>query len=100
VVSALPKFDHMAWPPKDVDPDEDVTGPDPNFQASGVGQWSGTSFAAAWVSASIAAKLLEQATPGGLDDNTPEKAKARAAAAWKAVEADLEHWVKDHGVKK
>jgi subtilisin family serine protease len=98
VVSALPKFDHVVWPPKNVDADEEAIGPDPNFQASGIGQWSGTSFATAWVSASIAAKLLEQATPGSLTDNSPQQAKARATTAWRAVRADLKRWTKDHGV--
>lgn len=99
VVSALPKFDHAKWPLRD---DLDInglpTGTDPNFQASLVGQWSGTSFAAGWVSASIAAKLLEQAIPDGLIDVSPGVAGARATSALEALEADLLRWVASHGV--
>jgi hypothetical protein len=99
VVSTLPKFFHVPWPPPDdTDGNETLTGPDPNFQASGIGQWSGTSFAAAWVSASIAAKLLEQSTPGSLVDNGPAAAGARASSALDAVVADLEDWTTSHGV--
>jgi hypothetical protein len=99
VVSALPKFDRAKWPlPDDLDDNGLPIGSDPNFQSSLVGQWSGTSFAAGWVSASIAAKLLEQATPGGLAEVSPEAAGARATSAFEAVEADLERWVVSHGV--
>jgi hypothetical protein len=97
LVSALPKFDQAEWPQRD---DLDASGlpmpPDPNFQASLVGQWSGTSFAAAWVSASIAAKLLEQATRDSLADVSPEAAGVRARSAFEAVAADLERWVASH----
>ena len=97
MVSALPKFRHTDYPlPDDFDDDGDLRQPDPNFQASGVGQWSGTSFAAAWVSASIAAKLLEQATPGSLADTSSTVAGARAKSAWDAVVADLEAWTASH----
>ncbi|HYJ68555.1 MAG TPA: S8/S53 family peptidase [Nocardioidaceae bacterium] len=99
VVSTLPKFAQTEFPqPGDLDATGEPTHPDPNFQASGIGQWSGTSFAAAWVSASIAAKLLEQTTPGSLIDNSPAATGARATSAWKAVQADLKRWVADHGV--
>jgi hypothetical protein len=91
VVSALPEFDP-------VDADDEPTGPDPNFQTSGVGQWTGTSFAAAWVSASIAGKLLEEATSGSLVDSRPAAAGARATSAVDAVVADIEDWVASHGV--
>jgi hypothetical protein len=91
VVSTLPKFDHTEYPlPEDRDDHGDLTNPDPNFQASGIGQWSGTSFAAGWVSASIAAKLLEQAAPGSLVDTSPAAAGARAKSAWDAVVSELE----------
>lgn len=92
VVSALPRFDPTEWPvrPDDFDRHGQLKGPDPNFQASLVGQWSGTSFAAGWVSASIAAKLLERATPGSLAEVSPEAAEARGRSALEAVEADLD----------
>jgi hypothetical protein len=99
VVSVLPKFDPTEFPqPADLDANGNPTHPDPNFQASGIGQWSGTSFAAAWVSASIAAKLLEQSTPGSLVDNSPAAARARATSALDAVVADLKDWTESHGV--
>ncbi len=100
VVSALPEFEFkpVVSPPKDVDANDEPTEPDPSFQASGIGQWSGTSFAAAWVSASIAAKLIEQATPGSLLDNSSAAAGARATSALDAVVADLEDWTASHGV--
>ena len=91
LVSTLPRFDPTDWPrADDLDANGVPIGPDPNFQASLVGQWSGTSFAAAWVSGSIAAKLLEQATPGSLADVSPEAAGARVSSALEAVEHDLE----------
>ena len=99
VVSTLPRFDSTEFPlPADLDNNGDPTRPDPNFQASGIGQWSGTSFAAAWVSASIAAKLLEQAGPGGLVDSSPAMASPRAKFAWDAVRADLNDWVARDGL--
>lgn len=99
LVSTLPTFDPTEFPlPKDLDKSGDPTHPDPNFQASGIGQWSGTSFAAAWVSASIAAKLLEQAMPGSLVDNSSAAASARAKSAWDAVVADINYWVARHGL--
>jgi Subtilase family len=98
VVSTLPKFFHAVWPPPDDGDGLEKILPDPNFQASRIGQWSGTSFAAAWVSASIAAKLLEQAAPGSLVDNSPTAAGARASSALDAVMADLEVWTTSHGV--
>jgi len=100
VVSALPRFDPTEWPvrPDDFDDHGQLKGPDPNFQASLVGQWSGTSFAAGWVSASIAAKLIERATPGSLADVSPEAAGARATSAFEAVQADLHLWVASHAV--
>ena len=98
VVSALPKFDHAEWPLRKDLANGLPTGPDPNFQASLVGQWSGTSFAAGWVSASIAAQLLEQAAPDGLTDISPEVAGARATSAFEAMEGDLHRWVASHDV--
>ena len=98
VVSTLPKFFHAVWPPPDDADGIEKLLPDPNFQASGIGQWSGTSFAAAWVSASIAAKLLVQSTPGSLVDNSPTAAGARASSALSAVLADLKVWTTSHGV--
>ena len=99
VVSTLPKFDPTEYPvSEDFDDNGTLIRPDPNLQASGVGKWSGTSFAAAWVSASIAAKLLEQAMPGSLVDTSPAAAGARAKSAWDAVVADLEDWTASHVV--
>lgn len=96
VVSALPKFDRVERQQADA---KDTTGPDASFQASGFGHWSGTSFAAAWVSASIAAKLLEQAAPGALADVSARAAEARATSALEAVVADVGRWVSSHGVE-
>jgi hypothetical protein len=99
LVSALPRFDHTYWPlPEELDANGVPKGPDPNFQASGVGQWSGTSFAAAWVSGSLAAKLLEQATPRSLAEVSPDVARPRVLQALEAVKADLERSVVSHDV--
>jgi subtilase family protein len=99
LVSTLPDFDPSEYPiAEDFDDDGDLVNPDPNFQASGIGHWSVTSFAAGWVSASIAAKLIEQATPSSLLDTGLAGAGARAKSAWDAVVADLEDWIASHGV--
>jgi hypothetical protein len=100
VVSALPEFGPTEWPhPDDLDASGLPTGSDPNFQRSRVGHWSGTSFAAAWVSASIAAKLIAQSAPGALTDVSPGAAESRAASAVEAVVADVRRWVASHGLE-
>ena len=79
--AALPDYTKVTWP------DDDFAGAGqgrgPNLQA-GIRRWSGTSFAAGWLSATIAAHLLDGAGPP-LDDVTPDAASTRARAALKAA---------------
>ena len=89
LVSTLPDYDEVAWP--DADFAADGKGEDPNLQASGFGRWSGTSFAAGWLSATIAKHLLDGAGPP-LDDVTPDAAKTRARTALKAARTDVATW--------
>ena len=86
LVSTLPEFDHVPWP--DTEFAGAGKGEDPNLQASGFGLWSGTSFAAGWLSATIAKHLLD----GGGDqlaDVSPDAAKARARTALAAARSDV-----------
>ncbi len=87
LVSTLPEFDHVPWP------DTEFAGPgkgeDPNLQASGFGLWSGTSFAAGWLSATIAKHLLDGGGGDQLADVSPEAAKARARTALAAARSDV-----------
>jgi len=95
VVSTLPRFAPVIWPPKGGSPDE--LGADPNFQASGFGRWGGTSFAAAWVSSSIAAHLLDQTVTDDLCDLSAVAGHRRAAAALEATKDDLAQWRRGRG---
>lgn len=68
--------------------------PNPNHLARGFARWGGTSFAAAWVSARIAAHLLDEPHGSRLDDLDPDAVHERAAAALNAAEADIDDWLR------
>lgn len=87
LVSTLPHFSHVDFPDK-AHAGKDV-GEDPNLQASGFGRWAGTSFAAGWLTATIARHL---STAADLHDVSSPAAHVRAAAALLAAKDDVADW--------
>ncbi len=93
LVSTLPAVEPVCpWPPKGRVVPEGAE--DPNFQRSGFARWSGTSFASAWVSATLVGHLLDDQM-GDLGDVTPGAVRSRAARALAATldEGDVRLWV-------
>jgi hypothetical protein len=86
LVSTLPEFSSVEFP--DPQHAKDL-GEDPNLQASGFGRWAGTSFAAGWLSATVARHL---ARADDLGEVSPTAAHARAVAALTAAKADVTAW--------
>lgn len=88
LVSALPTFDLVPTDPEDPD-GVAQGGPDPNPRASRTGQWSGTSFAAAWVSGALASRLIALGEQHNLAVTDLDAVQARRGAAVAAVAAEL-----------
>ncbi len=91
LLSTVPRTAGVDWS----DPPVDGRGcpyPNPNHQARGFARWGGTSFAAAWVSATIAAHLLDEPQGAGLGELGLDATRARAATALAATEEDIEVW--------
>ena len=99
LVSCLPAFTSVPWPPRPRPEAKDLAlHEDPNLQLTTFARWAGTSFAAAVVTGTIAARLLrpdptpadpEAAVPAGtpplgshLTDRKKEEVVARASEAW------------------
>ena len=90
LVSTLPMYIEVDWP--DDEFAGNGKGEDPNLQASGFGRWSGTSFAAGWLSATITKHLLDAGPRDRLGDVSPEAAKARARTALAAARVEVAEW--------
>ncbi len=82
LLSCLPQFGEVPWPPPGESPEVLAVKEDPNLQRSTFGRWSGTSFAAAVVSATQAARLMTPRIGGGLRVTTTRDVVARAKLAW------------------
>lgn len=97
LVSCLPQFEAVQWPPPLAEIDTQTGAlalaahEDPNLQRSTFARWSGTSFAAALVSATQAARLMTPrilgglpGVPGGVGEHADRalEARKRAALVW------------------
>lgn len=91
LISTVPPASGEPWFTPTLD-DHGCPLPNPNHLARGFARWGGTSFAAAWVSAKIAARLIDGPYAERLSDISKEAANARAAEALDAVETDIDEW--------
>ena len=91
LISTVPRVSGVAGSLPPVD-ERGCPYPNPNHQARGFARWGGTSFAAAWVSARIAAHLLDDPHGAHLGDLALKTTMARAATALASTQEDIDVW--------